>query len=139
MYYEPRRNLPENSMIARDIAAPADRRLLRRVLTWAVLLCLSALAFRHLVIEFQPVVGLCVVNDAPWWCVIRQAIIQTFYSDGIGIISLCLGLVALFGSRTYGPMWAIATIVLAAPSIVLYSADYAVPAFLMGLIRLLRD
>ena len=125
-------------MTARRIAAPADRRLLRLVLTWAAFLCLLALAFRHLVIEFQPVAEICMVNDVPWWCAFRQAVIQTFYSDGIGIISLCLGLVALFGSRTYGPMWAIATIVLASPSIVLYSADYAVPAFLLGLIRLLR-
>ena len=125
-------------MTAPGIAAPADRRLLRRVLAWAAGLCLIALAFRHLAIEFPPVAGLCLVTDAPWWCAIRQAIIQTFYSDGVGFISLVLGFVALFGGRTQGPMWAIATIVLAAPSIVLYSADYAVPAFLMGLIRLLR-
>ena len=126
-------------MTARRIAAPADRRLLRKVLSWAAALFLLALAFRNLVIEFQPVASFCLVNGVPWWCGVRQAIIQTFYSDGVGIISLCLGLVALFGSRPYGPMWAIATIVLAAPSIVLYSADYAVPAFLLGLIRLLRD
>ena len=126
-------------MIARRIAAPADRRLLRLVLTWAAALCLLALAFRFLVIEFQPVASYCLVEGAPWWCAIRQAIIQTFYSDGVGIISLAMSFVALFGSRPYGPMWAIAAIVLAAPSIVLYSADYAVPAFLLGLIRLLRD
>lgn len=126
-------------MTAPGVAAPADRRLLRLVLTWAAALCVLALAFRHLVIEFQPVAGYCLINGVPWWCGVRQAIIQTFYSDGVGIISLVMGLAALFGSRSYGPMWAIATIVLAAPSIVLYSADYAVPAFLMGLIRLLRE
>ena len=121
------------------VAAPSDQRRLIRVLAWAACLCALAIAFRHLVIEFQPVASLCMESTVPWWCGIREFVIQTFYSDAVGIMSLGMGLAALLlGGRRTGYIWAIAAIIWASPSIVLYSADYAVPAFLLGLLRLLR-
>lgn len=121
------------------VAAVPERRLLVRVLGWAAFLCALAMAMRYLVIELQPVALLCEAASPPWWCGVREAIIQIFYSDAIGIMSLCMGGVALLlGGRPSGVMWAIAAIIWAAPSIVLYSADFATPAFLLGLLRLLR-
>lgn len=111
-----------------------------QVLLLAAALCAIAIAFRYLVVERQPVALLCEAAGAPWWCAIRESIIRLFYSDMIGIVSLGCGLVALLlGGRSGARWWAIAAVVSAAPSIVLYSADYAAPAFLLGLIRLLRD
>ncbi len=122
-----------------SVAAIPERRLLVRVLGWAAFLCALAMAVRYLVIELQPVAQLCEASGPPWWCGAREAIIQIFYSDAIGMLSLGLGGVALLlGGRPSGAIWAIAAIVLAAPSIVLYSADFATPAFLLGLLRLLR-
>lgn len=121
------------------VAAVPERRLLVRVLGWAALLCALAMAIRYLVIELQPVALLCETSNPPSWCGVREAIIQIFYSDAVGIMSLCMGGVALLlGGRPAGVMWAIAAIIWAAPSIVLYSADFATPAFLLGLLRLLR-
>ena len=127
------------SMSAAGVVSAPDRRLLIRVLAWAGFLCAVAIAFRYLVIELQPVAAICEESGAPWWCAVREAVIVTFYSDMVGIMSLGMGLVALLlGGRSAGPVWAIAAVIWAAPSIVLYSADFAAPAFLLGLIRLLR-
>ena len=121
------------------VAASYDRRRLIRVLAWAGGLCAVAIAFRFLVIEYQPVATICLESSPPWWCAVREAIIKTFNSDAVGMISLGLGLVALLlGRRPADAIFAIAAVILAAPSIVLYSADFAVPALLLGLLRLLR-
>lgn len=122
------------------IAASYDRGRLIRVLAWAAGLCAMAIAFRFLVIEFQPVATLCLESTPPWWCAVRETVIRTFYSDAVGMISLGFGFVALLlGRRPADWILAIAAVITAAPSIVLYSADFAVPAFLLGLLRLLRD
>ncbi len=122
-------------------AAPADkRRLLYSVLAWATGLCALAIAFRYLIIERQPIAEFCEAAGAPWWCAIREGIIVTFYSDAVGMVSLLMALLALLlGGRPSGRFWAIAAIIWAAPSIVLYSADYAAPAFLLALVMLVRD
>lgn len=122
-------------------AEPTDkRRLLLSVLASAAGLCALAIAFRYLVIERQPIAELCEAAGAPWWCAIREGIIVTFYSDAVGIVSLLMALLALLlGGRPSGRFWAIAAIIWAAPSIVLYSADYAAPAVLLALVMLVRD
>jgi hypothetical protein len=126
-------------MSSASVASAPDRRLLYRTLGWAIFLCVVAIAFRYLVIELQLVAALCEEGGGPWWCAIRESIIRTFYSDAVGIMSLGMGIVALLlGGRASAQQWAIAAIIWAAPSIVIYSADYATPAFLLGLIRLLR-
>ncbi len=129
----------ENSMSASVVSAP-ERRLLSGVLASAAGLCALAIGFRYLIIERQPIAEFCEAAGAPWWCAIREGIIVTFYSDMVGIMSLVMGLLALLlGGRPSGRFWAIAAIIWAAPSIVLYSADYAAPAFLLGLVMLVRD
>lgn len=128
-------------MSVESAAAEGDTRQRRvvRVLIWAGALCAIAIAFRYLVIELRPVAEFCEDSGAPWWCAIREAIIRIFWSDLVGMMSLGMGIVALLlGGRQAGSVWAIAAIIWAAPSIVLYSADYAAPAFLLGLIRLIR-
>jgi hypothetical protein len=116
-----------------------DRRLLYRTLAVAVFLCAIAFAIRYLLIELPSTVAICDGGGAPWWCGAREAIVQVFYNDIVGIMSLVLGLFALLlGGRSVATVLAVAAIISAAPSIVLYSTDYATPAFLLGLIRLLR-
>lgn len=126
-------------MSAASAVSVTDGRLLIRTLAAAAVLCAVAIAFRYLVIELQPVAAMCEEAGAPWWCAIREAIIRIFYSDVVGVMSLGMGIVALLlGGRASAHQWAIAAMIWASPSIVLYSADYAAPAFLLGLIRLLR-
>jgi hypothetical protein len=116
------------------------RRTTWKLFYWAVALCALAIAFRYLVIEFRPVATLCDVDAPPFWCGIRQLIITVFYSDAIGAASLAAALLAFLLYRQRGSRFiASLAVLLGAPAIVLYSADIAVPGFLIGLLRLLRD
>lgn len=123
-----------------SVSPGPERRLLFGVLGCAAGLCAIAIAFRYLIIERQAIAEMCEAAGAPGWCQVREGIIVTFYSDTIGVVSLLMALLALvLSGRIGGRFWAIAAIVWSAPSIVLYSADYAVPAFLLALIMLVRD
>lgn len=116
------------------------RRSTWKLFYWAVGLCALAIAFRYLVIEFRPVATLCETDAPPFWCGIRQIIITVFYSDAIGIASLAAALLAfLLYSQRGSRFIAMLAVLLGAPAIVLYSADVAVPGFLIGMLRLLRD
>lgn len=118
----------------------AVRRSTWTVLLGATALCLLAIAFRYLVIEFRPVSSLCEVDVPPAWCAAREFVIDLFYSDSVGIASLVAALLAFVLYRQRGSRFlaCVATII-AAPAIVLYSADVAVPALLIGALRILRD
>ena len=128
----------ENGMSA-SVVSSSERRLLLRVLLWAAVLCALSVAFKYLVVEQQAIAAIC-ESDAPaWWCQVRESIIVFFYNRYPAIASLALAIVALLlGGHRSARYWAILAIILAAPSIVLWGADYAAPAFLLGLIRLLR-
>lgn len=118
----------------------AVRRSTMRLLAWSIGLCLLAIAFRYLVIEWRPVSTMCEVAVPPFWCAIRKLIIEVFYSDAIGIASLVAAALAFVLYRRKGSRFlAGVALILAGPSIVLYSADIAVPGFLLALLRLLRD
>jgi hypothetical protein len=118
----------------------AVRRSTWTILIWATVLCLLAIAFRYLVIEFRPVSSLCEVDLPPGWCAVREFVIELFYSDSVGIASLAAALLAfvLYNQRGSRFLACVATLI-AAPAIVLYSADVAVPALLIGGLRMLRD
>lgn len=123
-----------------SVAPAPERRLLFSVLACAAGLCAIAIAFRYLIIERQAIAEMCEAAGAPGWCEVREGIIVTFYSDAVGVVSLLMALLALvLSGRIGGRFWAIAAIIWAAPSIVLYSADYAVPALLLALVMLVRD
>jgi hypothetical protein len=116
------------------------RRSTWTVFYWAVGLCALAIAFRYLVIELRPVATMCEADAPPFWCAIRQFIINLFYSDSIGVASLCAAVLSFVlylkrGSRFIAAL----AVLLGAPAIVLYSADIAVPGFIIGMLRLLRD
>ncbi len=116
------------------------RRSTMRLLAWSIGLCLLAIAFRYLVIEWRPVSTMCEVAVPPFWCEIRKFIIEVFYSDAIGIASLVAAALAFVLYRRKGSRFIAGIgLILAGPSIVLYSADIAVPGFLLALLRLLRD
>lgn len=118
----------------------AVRRSTMKLLAWSVGLCLLAIAFRYLVIEFRPVSLMCEVASPPMWCAVRKFIIEVFYSDAIGIASLVAAALAFVLYRQKGSRFIAGLgLILAGPSIVLYSADIAVPGFLLALLRLLRD
>lgn len=116
------------------------RRSTWTVFYWAVGLCALAIAFRYLVIELRPVALLCEADAPPAWCAVRQFIITLFYSDAIGAASLSAAVLAFLLYRQRGSRFiAMLAVLLGAPAIVLYSADIAVPGFLIGMLRLLRD
>jgi hypothetical protein len=129
----------------REHAMPAsvdsfpERRFLRRVLICAGVICALMIAFKYLVVE-QPAISALCESDAPaWWCTIRDLTIRLFYPRIPGIASLVCGVIALLlGGHQSARWWSVAAILLAAPSIVLWGADYAAPGFILGLIRLLR-
>lgn len=107
---------------------------------WAMGLCVLALAFRYLVIELKPVASLCEAAVPPFWCAGRELIITVFYSDAIGIASLIAAVLSFVLYRQRGSRFIAAlAVLLGAPAIVLYSADVAVPGFIIGMLRLLRD
>jgi hypothetical protein len=122
-----------------SVDSPSGRRSLRRGLIWAGVICALMIAFKYLVVE-QPAVSALCESDAPaWWCTIREMIIRLFYPRIPGIASLVCGIIALLlGGHRTARRWAVAAVILAAPSIVLWGADYAAPGFVLGLIRLLR-
>ena len=106
----------------------------------AVALCALATACRYLVIELRLVATMCEADAPPFWCAIRQFIITLFYSDAIGAASLSAAVLAFLLYRQRGSRFiATLAVLLGAPAIVLYSADIAVPGFLIGMLRLLRD
>lgn len=116
------------------------RRSTWKLFYWAVGLCALAIAFRYLVIELRPVALLCEADAPPFWCAVRQAIITLFYSDAVGAASLAAAVLAFLLYRQRGSRFiATLAVLLGAPAIVLYSADIAVPGFLIGMLRLLRD
>ncbi len=120
--------------------ATSVRRPIWQVLGWSIGLCLLAVAFRYLVIEWRPVSSLCDVASPPFWCAIRHVLIDIFYSDVIAIGSLAAAVLAFALYRQpVSRLIAIAAMISASPSIVLYGADFAAPAFLLALLRLLRD
>jgi hypothetical protein len=122
-----------------SVDSPPGRRLLRRVLISAGVICALMIAFKYLVIE-QPAISALCESDAPaWWCTIRELTVRLFYPRIPGIASLVCGIIALLmGGHPTARWWAVAAVILAAPSIVLWGADYAAPGFVLGLIRLLR-
>lgn len=122
-----------------SVVSSPERRLLHRTLIWAAVICALTVAFKYLVVE-QPAISAICESDAPaWWCPIREAAIRIFYPRIPGIASLVCGVIALLlGGHRSARWWSVAAILLAAPSIVLWGADYAAPAFVLGLIRLLR-
>lgn len=126
-------------MMAMAAVPVENRRLLIRVLIWAAVLCAIAVAIKYLVVE-RPVISAICESDAPaWWCAIREAIIRLFYLGIPAVASLVFGIVALLlGGHRSARWWSVAAIILAAPAIVLWGADYAAPAFVLGLVRLLR-
>lgn len=126
------------SLAVQDVTG--TRRSTWKLFYWAVALCALAIAFRYLVIEFRPVSRLCEADVPAFWCGIREFIINLFYSDAIGIASLAAALLAFLLYRQRGSRFIAAlAVLLGAPAIVLYSADVAVPGFLIGMLRLLRD
>lgn len=116
------------------------RRSTWKLFYWAVALCALAIAFRYLVIEFRPVSRFCEADVPAFWCGTREFIITLFYSDDVGLASLAAALLAFLLYRQRGSRFIAAlAVLLGAPAIVLYSADVAVPGFLIGMLRLLRD
>lgn len=129
----------EGQMIASDEAANGEGRVPWTILSVALALCLAAVAFRYGVVEYRQVALLCEAQAPAWWCSVRQGVIEAFYPGGFGVASLIAGSVAIaLFRRPLGRPFAIVAVLVGAPALVLYSADFAVPGFFLGLIRLIR-
>jgi len=103
----------------------------------AVIIALAgAMAVRYLVIEPASVGLLCDPGTGPWWCDLRGAVIMSFTSGGLGLLSLVSAVLAHFLD------WrrlAVLALVAGAAGLVLYNADTAAAGFVTGVLRAVRS
>ncbi|HKO87150.1 MAG TPA: hypothetical protein VJU83_01385 [Burkholderiales bacterium] len=67
-----------------------------RIWTPALAALLLALVARYAFIQPAPIGALCASAMTPWWCGLRQALIMTFATQGLGFAALILGVLAVF-------------------------------------------
>ena len=103
--------------------------------TVAIVLVLALIA-RHYWIEPVAIGDLCRTIDPPFSCDLRQALIMSFASNGLGYASVIVGVIALFVRRTG---LAILGGSLGAAGLVLYCYDFAVIGFLLSVLSLARQ
>lgn len=103
--------------------------------TIAVVLVLALIA-RYYWIEPVAVGDLCRSGDAPFSCELRQALIMSFASNGLGYASVVVGVIALFVRRKG---LAVLGGSLGAAGLVLYCYDFAVVGFLLSVLTLARQ
>ncbi|HEX7341544.1 MAG TPA: hypothetical protein VF269_04615 [Rhodanobacteraceae bacterium] len=102
---------------------------------WLLLVLAGLLAawLRHGLIEVPALAGMCGAASAPWWCVVRHAVIQGFLHDGYGVAALLL--VALAWWRRSRAL-ALLAAALGAWALVLYNVEPGAVALLAGCLRL---
>lgn len=105
----------------------------------AAMLC-AAMAVRYLMIEPRDVGAACQAGLGPWWCPMRQALVALFLNNVIGLAALVLAVLAhvVSGRSTLAHASAVVAVGLGAVGLVLYNAGLGAPAFLLGLMRVVR-
>ncbi len=91
---------------------------------------------RHLWIEPAAVGELCRAADAPFSCRMRQWLIYTFASNGLGYAALVAGVLALVTRST---VLAVLGAGFGAAGLVLYCYDFAAVGFLLSVLTLARQ
>jgi hypothetical protein len=110
---------------------------LRAVLPWAVIVAVALVAslLRYGFIEPSDVGHACDGKGGPWWCGLRNVIVQGFLSYGYGYAAILAALVAVFWRNTFTAVLAASLGVIA---LQLYCYEGGALALLIGSLRLVR-
>jgi len=95
-----------------------------------------AAVFRYAVVEPREMGFACSETPQPWWCSLREYIIQAHLKNVWGIVAAVSGALALLLRQRWATPIAIVT---GLTGIVLYDTSLASLGFLLGFLRLLRS
>ncbi|WP_448099004.1 hypothetical protein [Luteibacter yeojuensis] len=111
---------------------------LRAVLPWTVIVAVALVAglLRYGFIEPSDVAHACDGKGGPWWCGLRNVIVQGFLNYGYGYAAVLAALVAVFWRNTFTAVLAASLGVVA---LQLYCYEGGALALLIGSLRLIRD
>jgi hypothetical protein len=108
----------------------------RIVAVTAILIAaLAAALLRVYVVDPEAIAHLCGAPGAPWWCVLRAAVVAAFGTSALAIAALVVAGIAIVIRRSGA---AIAAACLGVAGLMLYSVEAGAIAFLLGLIALAR-
>ena len=109
----------------------------RTALPWAVIVAVAAVATltRYAFIEPPLMAHACEAQGGPWWCGLREAVVQGFLDNGYGYAALLAALLAVFWRRTFA---AVLAVCLGAIALQLYCYEAGALAVLIGTLRLVR-
>lgn len=110
---------------------------LRTALTWVVVftVTLAAVLARYAFIEPPYMAHACEAQAGPWWCGLRNAVVQGFLNDGYGYAAVLAALVAVFWRHAFAATLAVCLGVVA---LQLYCYEGGALALLVGTLRLVR-
>ena len=95
----------------------------------------AAAAMRFALLEPEPIVHLCGSAGAPWWCTARSAAIAAFATNGLAVVAVAAGILAVLARSS---RLALAAACLGMAGLVLYSVESGAVAFLLGVLVLAR-
>lgn len=131
---------PAEQMIS---AVTRHRSVLVFAVTSVVLGFAAGAGIRFLLIQPPELAWACSEAVAPWWCMLREAIIGFCRAQGLGLIAVLAGASALLlramASTAIGRQIAGVAIVSGAAGLLLYAPELSAAGLLLGLMRLLRD
>ncbi|NID17445.1 hypothetical protein [Luteibacter yeojuensis] len=111
--------------------------VVRTALPWAVIVAVAAVAAltRYAFIEPPPMAHACEAQGGPWWCGVREAVVQGFLHNAYGYAAVLAALLAVFWRHTFAAALAVC---LGAIALQLYCYEGGALAVLIGTLRLVR-
>jgi len=116
----------------------------RRLATMLGLVALGlgvGFAFRHLVVQVPELAWVCGGAAKPWWCGVREGFIAVLRWQGVGIMAVVAGAVALLrrpAAAAQAPVLAILAMAAGAAGVLLYAPELSAAGLLLGAFRLVR-
>ncbi len=102
---------------------------------------LAGIAARYLFVQTPELAWACSGADDPWWCALREALIEAFRWQGLGLIAIVAGAIALL-RRTQtaagGHLAAALAMATGAAGLFLYAPELSAAGLLLGLLRMTR-
>jgi len=111
----------------------------RRIVNWLLGAACAlglALVLRYTVIQPHDMGLACGEVPMPWWCPLREALVQVHLHNGWGWAALAAGVAAFFLRWTIALKIALGASLMA---LVLYNADFGAVALVLSLLRLARS
>jgi hypothetical protein len=110
---------------------------LQTALPWAVVVAVAfaAALIRYEFIEPSHMAHACEAQTGPWWCGLRNVVVQGFLDYGYGYAAVLAALLAVFWRHTFAAVLAVS---LGAIALQLYCYEGGALALLVGTLRLVR-